>query len=593
MVDTVETDVVSYSDSYLAPDTTYFFRVQAYSIVGESDFSNVAEARTPGSPTPPSNLVATTISDTQVDLAWVDNAGNETGFVVERSNDGVNWEQIDSVGTVVTSYSDLGLSPNTIYHYQVQAINDAGPSPYSNVASTRTDGPPLPPTDLNANAVSDTQIDLGWIDNSDNEAGFEIERSLDGSNWMPIDTVGMNTTGYQNSGLEASTTYQYRVRAYNEFGQSPYSNPNDATTDDPPQVVDNVASDETFVAGVVVGSYMDTHTDDSFVETITERHSGGKPDKRYSYLEHKWTVDIQPGNAVTFYVNAWMPTSNDGDNFVFAYSLDDANYIDMVTVTSTGDDDAYLTYSLPSTTSGRVYIRLADTDRTKGNRSEDIVYIDHMFIRSETGTDNPPSASTGLAAYAVSAAQVDLSWIDNSEDESGFQVERSMDGTSWEIVGSVESNFLTFSDVGLEANTTYHYRVRSYNGAGQSDYSDTASATTLQALTFHVGDLDGYSDLVRNKWNAIVAISVHDANENPVTGVTVKGFWSSGATGSGSCITDNFGQCSLINSNLKSNVSSVTFAATDLILDSAVYQPGENHDLEGDSDGTVITVMKP
>jgi hypothetical protein len=77
---------------------------------------------------------------------------------------------------------------------------------------------------LTARAASRTQINLAWSDNSANETSFAIERSLNGSAFSPIATVGAGTTTYSSGGLSANKTYYYRVRASNAAGNSPYSN---------------------------------------------------------------------------------------------------------------------------------------------------------------------------------------------------------------------------------------------------------------------------------------------------------------------------------------------------------------------------------
>jgi len=79
-------------------------------------------------------------------------------------------------------------------------------------------------------ANSSSQIALTWSDNSSNETGFLLERSVDGINWSQFATVGSNVTSYTDTGLTASTTYQYRIRAYNSAGNSSYSNIGSATT---------------------------------------------------------------------------------------------------------------------------------------------------------------------------------------------------------------------------------------------------------------------------------------------------------------------------------------------------------------------------
>src|SRR5207244_7505685 len=89
---------------------------------------------------------------------------------------------------------------------------------------------PAAPSNLNATATSSSQINLAWSDNSNNETGFKIERSTDGSSFTQIGTVGSNVTSYPDSGLSESTKYYYRVRASSAGGDSGYSNIANATT---------------------------------------------------------------------------------------------------------------------------------------------------------------------------------------------------------------------------------------------------------------------------------------------------------------------------------------------------------------------------
>ena len=94
------------------------------------------------SPKAPTNLTAKAVSRNQIDLTWTDNSNNETGFLIERSLDGVRWTLVASVGADVTSYHDIGLSRKTRYYYRVRAtstaVNPAVFSVYSNVANATT-----------------------------------------------------------------------------------------------------------------------------------------------------------------------------------------------------------------------------------------------------------------------------------------------------------------------------------------------------------------------------------------------------------------------------------------------------------------------
>ena len=90
-------------------------------------------------PSAPTDLTATVVSPTRIDLSWTDNCDQETGFAIERSPDGVSdWVQIGTVASNVTSYSDSGVVPESAYYYRVQAYNDLGASAYSNVAGAMT-----------------------------------------------------------------------------------------------------------------------------------------------------------------------------------------------------------------------------------------------------------------------------------------------------------------------------------------------------------------------------------------------------------------------------------------------------------------------
>ncbi len=180
-------------------------------------------------PAAPTSLTATAASSSQINLAWADNANDETGFKIERSPDGTTWAQIATVGANVATYSNTGLAASTTYYYQVRAYNGVGDSPYSNAASATTPAAPaLPaaPSNLTATAISRSQINLSWADNASNEDGFKIERCKGAtcSNFAQIATAGANVTMYANTGLSANTSYRYRVRAYNAAGNSAYSN---------------------------------------------------------------------------------------------------------------------------------------------------------------------------------------------------------------------------------------------------------------------------------------------------------------------------------------------------------------------------------
>jgi hypothetical protein len=109
----------------------------------------------------------------------------------------------------------------------------------------------------------------------------------------------------------------------------------------------------------------------------------------------------------------------------------------------------------------------------------------------------------------------------------------------------------------------------------------------------HVGDLDGVSTDSGNRWRATVTITVHDAGHGVLSNATVSGRWSRGNINSGSCVTNASGQCSVTSGLIPDARSSVNFSVTSVTRSGTVYQSSGNHDPDGDSNGTIITVQAP
>jgi hypothetical protein len=107
----------------------------------------------------------------------------------------------------------------------------------------------------------------------------------------------------------------------------------------------------------------------------------------------------------------------------------------------------------------------------------------------------------------------------------------------------------------------------------------------------HVGDLDRAITNQGSTWTAIATTTVHDSNHRPVANATVSGSWSSGGTGS--CTTNGSGQCAVPKSTIPKSTGSVIFTVGNVTHATLTYNSADNHDPDGDSNGTRITLSRP
>jgi hypothetical protein len=110
---------------------------------------------------------------------------------------------------------------------------------------------------------------------------------------------------------------------------------------------------------------------------------------------------------------------------------------------------------------------------------------------SATTLPSIPVAPSSLTATATSSSQINLSWADNSNNETGFKIERcqGIGCTDFAQIATVAVGVTSYANTGLVAATTYQYRVRAYNTGGDSGYSSATSATTLPSPPAAPGNL--------------------------------------------------------------------------------------------------------
>lgn len=99
------------------------------------------------------------------------------------------------------------------------------------------------------------------------------------------------------------------------------------------------------------------------------------------------------------------------------------------------------------------------------------------------GGGTAPAAPSNIGSTAKTTTTIDLGWQDNSNNETGFLLQRKTASTEWAQVTALASNVEQYTDSGLTASTTYYYRIQATNGAGSSSWATSAGIRTSDANT--------------------------------------------------------------------------------------------------------------
>ena len=367
--------------------------------------------------------------------------------------------------------------------------------------------PPAAPTNLVAKTTGTATVDLTWSDQANNEEGYKIERKAGSGAFAEIGTASANANSYNDSGLNASTVYTYQVRAYTSSANSAYSNT--SATETGSGIVaspgTNIALSKPGSASTTNSSYPVANAFDGNTASTYWRSNAVS-----SGVAEWLRVDLGTVQTVGRAVIRW-----NGSYFAKSYQLQVSNNnVDWTTAYSTtsgvaGNADFTFTPTLARYV--RVYMTL-------NNGSTYRIYEFEVYSGPSIP---PPQAPTNLAANATSTTDIALTWQDNSSDETGFKIERKTGSGSFSEITTVGADVTSYNDTGLNANTTYVYRVRATNSNGDSNYSDEASATTPGSTSPNLALNKPITAL--SSYSSKVATNVVDGN--------LSTYWRSGSLG--------------------------------------------------------------
>ncbi len=497
----VAANATTFADNSVSEGISYMYEVYAYNTGGSSTLSNTPSANIP--PAAPTGLTSSNVSGANVTLTWVNHSSHQTGFYVERStNGGGTWTQIADVTSGVT-YNDTGVAEATAYQYRVRAYGTTGTSTYGGSISVAT--PVNMPTGLTPTVVSTTEIDLAWVDNSNQENGYSLQRSTDGGNtWNTTISLPANSTSYQDTSLTEGTTYTYRLQA-TRTGKNSAFTPNQTATTLPaaPSGITATAAGDTQVtvtwtnnsigatgftierslngtvwtsAGTTNGSTF-TFTDTGLTELTAYSYrvkatDAGGPSAWNTTGSNVTTLPSAPSSLVL--------TTPASDRVTLTWTDNSAGATGYKVERSSGGAFTLLT-TLPAsaTTFTDLTVNEATLYTYRVRAVSNAIYSAYCPSQSLTTV---PLAPDTLATTTVSTTEIDLTWHNNSTGATHYLVERSTDGgANFTQLASLGANATSYTDTGLTEGTDYQYRVRAQDAGGYSDYTISVAGSTLPA----------------------------------------------------------------------------------------------------------------
>ena len=213
--------------------------------------------------------------------------------------------------------------------------------------------------------------------------------------------------------------------------------------------------------------------------------------------------------------------------------------------------------------------------------------------QSGTPSNQPPTANAGTDQTVTDSDDsgselVTLDGAGSSDSDGNIVAYEWSEGGSTIATGASPTVTL-----GVGAHTIT-LTVTDDGGASDTDQVTVVVLSPNPSDTMHVGDLDGAATGQKGQWQATVTVTVHDAAEQAVANAVVSGNWSGGFSGADySCTTGAGGQCSVTSGSVGKRNASMTFTVGGVTDTTLTYDAPANHDPDGDSTGTAITVNKP
>ncbi len=472
-VRTSDNVIVNTSQIYDAPAGTYkakYSEPYGCGTLFSEEFKVVNATGTP-KPDAAKNLAVTALSQTSLRLDWADNpnAGtNETGFEIYRATKaGGPYTFVKITAPNVVTYNDTALIPNTDYYYVVRAVAETGASASSNEATGKTEIDnqlPTAPTELEYIGSTSTSVTLKWKAATDNVGVSRYDIYANGQKLYSTPNLTFIVAN-----LDSLTTYDFVVKAIDRAGNA--------------SVNSNQVSGYTHRQGLNYKYYHGAYNNLPNFNTLTPVKTGimdtvnagegvRTQDDNFAFLWEgliyipvagTWTFETASDDGSKLYIdvpysfNAAALVNNDGAHGVVSQTgsryLTAGYHTIAITYAEVGGGEEMNLYW--SNNVGLSRQRIPKNFFSIGDQA------------NATSVEAPSAVSTIATAYN----KINITWTDNSVNETGFEIVRSttLNGT-YNPVFSTAANVVSYTDSGLNAATKYFYKVRAIASGGASDF---------------------------------------------------------------------------------------------------------------------------
>ena len=388
----------------------------------------------------PTNLKATEYSDKAAKLSWSKVAG-VTGYLVYYSTDNSNFTKLKTINSQsTTSYTVGGLTAGKAYYFALISYTDINgkitkSERTSSLKITATSSSSVPaPSNLKVAEYSNSAIKLTWTKASD-VTGYYVYRSTDGKKYSKIKTLKASTTAYTNTSLTAGKKYYYSIASYKN----------------------------TSTGAVAIGPK-------SSAINITTTSSLSVP------APSNLKVAEYSNSAIKL---TWTKAPDVTGYYVYR-STDGKKYSKIKTLT------AYTTtYTNTSLIAGKkYYYSIASYKNTSTGVA---IGPKSSAVNALTISSSKLSYPSGFAVKEVATDAIKLVW-NKSSNASGYYIYRSIDNKNFSKIKALPSSSTSYTDIALYLDTTYYYKIASYdNSNGSIGLSAKSPAVNAKTTSTSVG----------------------------------------------------------------------------------------------------------